>query len=91
MRVQRITADTQVATDKIIIRGMALFPDGSNAASVVIYNEADSSKTAAQKVWGMRCTATESREITFSQPLLLSAGCYIDITGTNAELFLLIG
>lgn len=90
MRSRRITSDTQVSTSKITISGAVLFPDGSNAGSVVIYDEADSSKTAAAKVLGLRCTATESREVCFEKPLVLSAGCYVDIAGTNAECFLMI-
>lgn len=90
MRSKAYTTDTQVATDKIHIKGLALFPDGSNACNVEIYDEADDSKTAASKIASLRVTATESRSIIFNEPLVLSQGCYLDINGTGATAFLYI-
>lgn len=88
MRVKIITADTQVADSKVNILGWALYPDGSNLASMAIYNEADSDKTAAKQVGGLRVPATESKSENFCKALVLNEGCYVDITGTNAVGFI---
>lgn len=88
MRAKVYTNDTQVASAKHFIRGVALFPDGSNACNVEIYNEADSSKTATKRVASLRAPATESKKIIFDEPLLLNEGCYLDINGTGAVAYL---
>lgn len=88
MRAKRITADTQIATSKVTIYGYQIFPDGSNAATLTLYNEADSSKTAAKMVSAARITATESKEVIFMKALYCSNGCYADISGDNAVAFI---
>jgi len=87
MRIKRITSDTQISTAPIIILGYQMFPDGSNTGVVEFYNEADSSKTAASKISAGRCIATESKEAIFPSPLYCENGLYVDLTGTNLELF----
>ncbi len=90
-RPLRIVSDTQVATSKIVIAGAKLFADGSNACNAVLYNEGSSSKTAAQKAAGLRAAATGTDDLSApSEGLVFEKGLYVDITGTNAELFLWI-
>ncbi len=88
MRAQVYTTDTQVATGKIFIKGLALFPNGSDACNVEIYDEADADKTATKKIASLRALATVSESIIFDDPLVLSEGCYLDINGTGAVAYL---
>jgi len=90
MRSKLITADTQIATSKITILGYQIYPDGSNAATLDLYNEADSSKTSTARVSCGRTAATESLEVIFPEPLVCSTGLYADIAGTNAIAFIFI-
>ena len=88
MRAKLITASTQISTGKIKIIGYQIFPDGSNAATLTLYNENDNSKTAAQRVSAARVSATSSKEVKFSKPLYCSEGLYADISGTGAIAFI---
>ena len=90
MRSKLITSDTQIATSKITIYGYQIFPDGSNAATLVLYNEGDNSKTAAKRVSAARTPATQSKEVRFNQPLYCDEGLYADLDGTNAVAFIFI-
>ena len=78
MRSKLITTSTQIATDKVNILGYQIFPDGTNAASLVLYNEADSGKTTTKRVSAGRVVATESKEVCFDEPLVCDAGLYVD-------------
>lgn len=90
MRSKLITASTQIATDKANILGYQIYPDGSNAATLVLYNEDDDSKTATKKVSAGRVAATESKEVYFNKPLVCDEGVYADLTGTNAIAFIFL-
>ena len=90
MRAKLITTDTQIATSKIAIFGFIIHPDGSNALTIDIYNEADASKTASARIASARTPATESKEVIFPEPLVCSVGCYADLTGSNGIAYILI-
>jgi len=90
MRSLLVTADVQVKDSKVRIMGYQLYPDGTNAATLTLYNEADSSKTATQRVSAARVAGTESKEVYFNKPLVCEAGCYADIAGTDAIAFIFI-
>lgn len=90
MRAKLITADAQITTTKANILGFILQPDGSNAATLVLHNEADDSKTASKRVAACRTPATESREVLFPKPMYCNEGIYADIGGTGAIAFILI-
>jgi len=90
MRSRLITTDTQISTSKIKILGYQIYPDGTNAATLILYNEATSDKTAAQRISAARVAATESKEVKFSKALYCSEGLYADIAGTNAIAFVFI-
>lgn len=88
MRAKAITADTQISDHKIKVWGIILYPVSGASGSIVLYDEADSSKTAAKIVAALRspyaATETASKEVMFPKPLLCSAGLYADIGGTGA-------
>lgn len=91
MRSKLLTAATQVSDHKINIYGFVMMTDGSNAAAIDIYNEATSAMTAAKKVLSGRCPAAgPTVSVLLPKPVMLSAGCYVNITGTNASVYILI-
>jgi hypothetical protein len=94
MRTKLITADTQVSTSKINVWGIILYPASGTSGTVVLYNEADSSKTAAKRVAALRspyaATETASKEVMFTRPLLCETGLYADLEGTNAVVFIYV-
>lgn len=89
MNLIRIVADTQVSTKACFIKMIIL--DHSAATSLVLYDEADSSKTAASKKLTLRNTAEEkTKTIIFpGRGLRLPNGCYIDYNA--GEIFYGIG
>jgi len=90
MRSNLITAGTQVATDKTVLRGISLMA-GADIATLIVYNEADSSATAAQRVASLSVAANTSNDLMFGdEGLILNAGCYVAVTGTTPVGFVYI-
>ena len=94
LRAKVLTTDTQVATGKINVWGIIVFPAAGTSGTVVLYNEADASKTAAKRVAALRvsyaATETASKEVMFTRPLLCEAGLYADMEGTNAVVYIYV-
>jgi len=94
MRVKTLIVDTQVATSKINVWGVGLYPASGTSGTVVLYNEADASKTAAKRVAALRspyaATETASKEVMFTKPLYCETGLYVDLEGTNAVAFIYV-
>jgi hypothetical protein len=88
MRTKLITTDTQVSATKINVWGIVLYPLSANGATITLYNEATSSKTAAKKVSALMCpygaNGSESKQVMFARPLVCEAGLYADLEGTSA-------
>ena len=90
MRAVRLTSSGQVATTKVNIYGFAI-TGGADAATAIIYNEADSSSTDAKRVAELGVAAGLSDDISFHpEGLYLEAGAYIEITGTTPEVYVYI-
>ena len=90
MRAIRLTSSAQVATAKANIYGIAIC-GGADAATVQIYNEADDSKTAANRVAKLGVATVTSDEINFHpEGLYLEQGIYVEITGTTPEVYVYI-
>ena len=72
------TANTIVRNDTCRIKKIIL--EHSSATTAVIYDEADGSATAGNKVWTLRNTTTVlSDEIDFGEEgIQFTYGCYID-------------
>lgn len=94
MRCVLVTADASIATNRINVWGVILYPASGVSGTVVLYNEADSSKTAAKRVAALRspyaATETSSKEVMFSRPLLCNAGLYADLEGTGAVAYIYV-
>lgn len=90
MRSKLITTSTVINDEAIEILGYQIQPDGSNAATLVLYNEGDNSATAAKRVAASRVAATASGGEWFDKPLYCDQGCYAALTGTNAIAFIYI-
>lgn len=94
MRAKVMIVDTQVATNKINIWGIIVYPAAGTSGTVVLYNEADNSKTATKRVAALRvpyaATETESKEVMFTRPLVCDAGLYVDLAGTDAVVYIYV-
>jgi len=77
MRAVSITADTQVADGECYLYGAEL--SHSEATTLIIYNEADSSKTPAKKVINLSVPANGHACIMFPRPMRVD-GVYADWT-----------
>ena len=73
----------QIAISKVTIVGVLLIPDGSNAATVTIHNEADNSQTASKLAAGLRSLATVSKDLL--QEVYCHEGAYVEVLGTGAK------
>lgn len=90
MRVVRLTASGQISTNKISIYGFAIC-GGADAATATIYNEADSSLTAAQRSAKLGVGIGLSDDKFFHpEGLYLEAGAYVEVTGTTPEVYVYI-
>lgn len=75
-----ITADAQITTQECYLVGVELSHDAADT-SLIIYDEADSSKTAAKKVVTLR-TSVEAQDVSriFPLPGIKCDGLYADWT-----------
>lgn len=89
MRAVRITSDQQIFVGKGAISGWAISA-GGDAAKITIYNEGDSSKTAAKQAGCRRAAANNCGSAFPCKPLLLVEGCYAEISGTSAVGFVYV-
>lgn len=78
-----LSADTLIATGTALLCGVNLVTDGTNAATLVIYDNTSAAGTAlvTVKIKG----ADLSKEILFTFPVKAKNGLYADITGTGAS------
>ena len=80
----KISADTQVKTTKCRLWGYALTSGGDNDSSLILYDEATSSKTDGKQASVARVQDGASENVFFPKPLYMKNGCYADLTGPNA-------
>ncbi len=84
------TADALIATGRNRINGIILNGDGTNAASVVIYdNTAASGKVVDKVVLG--AGHVHGDQHIFTNPILCEHGIYADVTGPGAEYVVFYG
>lgn len=84
------TADAVIATGRNRINAITLLGDGTNAASVIIY---DNASAASGKVLAKvtQLAAAMYTHITFENPVTAENGLYADVAGTNAEYIVYFG
>ena len=84
------TADASVATGRNRINAITLFADGTNAASVVVYDNASAaSGLELGKVTALAGQGTV--HVLFENPVVAENGIYADVTGTNAAYIVYFG
>jgi len=78
------TADASIATGRNRINSVILLADGTNAASLVIYDNA--SAASGKVLASLKVKATDvQKEVVFTFPVIAENGIYADVTGTGAS------
>lgn len=84
------TADAVIAAGKNRINAITLLGDGTNAASVILYDNATAaSGTVLAKV--TQLATGRLTHIIFENPVIADNGIYADVTGTGAEYIVYFG
>ncbi len=84
------TTDQLIFTGRNRINAVSLLGDGTNAATLTIYdNTSATGKVVAKTKLG--ASHPHSQHILFENPVLCEAGIYADVTGTNAEYIIYFG
>lgn len=77
------TADATVATGKAGLVSVIVHGDGTNAASLIIY---DNTAASGTKVFQALLLATETvRQFFFPHPVKAEIGLFADVSGTGAS------
>lgn len=81
------TADAQIRVGGAVITSFLVVTDGTNAATLIIYDVADSGDVAAgNKVCEWTVTGTDNQGgRNWFEPVQCKNGIYCDITGTGAS------
>lgn len=84
------TANAVIASGKNRINSVTLITDGTNAGTIVIYDNASAaSGTVLAKV---KCSgAGLVQHVVFENPVVAQDGIYADVTGTGAEYIVYYG
>lgn len=81
----RRTADAAVLATGGYLHGIMLENDGTNASSVIIYDNASAaSGTVLAKVMLPASSAVLTQYVVFNNPVSVLNGIYVDVTGTGA-------
>lgn len=79
-----LTADTAVYDKPALITSVIVIGDGTNAATLVVYDNASAaSGTALAKI--VVDAGLTYEKVVFSTPVVANQGLYADVTGTGAE------
>ena len=77
------TSDTAIATGRSLLTGILLLTDGTNNASIIIYDAASATGTVLFKL--AVPGAGNFGGATFEIPIRAQIGIYADVTGTGAS------
>jgi len=84
------TTDSAIAVGRNRINAITLIADGTNAASVVVYDNATTtSGTVLGKVTAVSGQGTV--HVIFENPVIAENGVYADVTGTGAAYIVYFG
>lgn len=79
------TADAAISTTRNRVNAVTLFSDGTNACSVILYDNASAaSGTEVGKVSIGAASLKTTEHVVFENPVLCENGIYADVTGTGA-------
>ena len=84
------SADALIATGRNRINAIILNGDGTNAASVTIYDNTSASGKVVDKVT-IGANHVHGDQHIFTNPILCENGIYADVTGTGAEYVVFFG
>lgn len=76
------TTDQLIYTGKNRINAITIIADGTNAATVVVYDNTAASGTVVAK--GFVKATNDMNHIIFENPVVCENGIYADVTGTGA-------
>lgn len=83
-------ADAAIANGRNRINAVTLITDGTNAASVILYDNASAaSGTVLAKVTA--AGAQNTMHVIFENPVVAEEGVYADVTGTGAGYIVYFG
>ena len=84
------TTDAVIQTGRNRINAITLLGDGTNAASVIVYDNASTaSGVVLAKVTAL--AATRFTHVLFENPVVAEDGIYADVSGTGAEYIIYYG
>lgn len=76
-----LTADKKIATGACWVWGYQLVGDGTNAATLLIYDAITATGTSH---FGGRTVGTDDAPFVLSEPIYFATGIYADVAGTGA-------
>ncbi len=82
-------ADALIATGRNRVNAVTVITDGTNAATVELYDNTAASGT--KRVVGKCVGANLVNHIIFENPVLFESGIYADVTGTGATYIVFFG
>lgn len=82
-------ADALLATGRNRVNAVTVITDGTNAATVELYDNTVASGT--KRVVGKCVGANLINHIIFENPVLFESGIYADVTGTGATYIVFFG
>lgn len=84
------TADSVIQTGRNRINAITLLGDGTNAASIIVY---DNASTASGVVLAKITARATDRfiHVLFENPVVAEEGIYADVSGTGAEYIIYYG
>lgn len=83
------TADTLIFQGKNRINAITLITDGTNPASVLVYDNTSAAGTVIAKV--SAAGAQNTVHVVFEKPVKAELGLYADVTGTGAGYIVFYG
>ena len=84
-----LNADTLLATGRNRVNAITVLTDGTNAATVDLYDNTTASGTI--RVKGRCVGASLVNHILFDNPVIFENGIYADVTGTGATFIVFFG
>lgn len=84
-----LSADTLIFTGRNRINAITVFTDGTNAATVDLYDNTSAANKIAVK--GYCLGASKINHILFENPVVMENGIYADVTGTGASFIVFYG
>lgn len=80
----RKTSDTAIVATGAFLHGLILENDGTNASSVILYDNASAaSGTVLAKILLPASSTTLALPLIFNNPICANNGIYADVTGTG--------